>query len=443
MSDFLKRAEEAVQLENWSLLNQYLQQLSFSDGNAITYQGAESREVIPPEQTLALALEVLEAGDFQARWDVAKVFPKLGTVAIASLVEILEDEEADLELRWFAARILGEFNHPEVVMALVEVLKTADQDEDLSSMAATALASLGPLAIAALTDLLAEESSRLLAVRSLAQIRRVETIAPLLSVVHDPQVSVRATAIEALSSFHDARIPPVLIAALDDLAAAVRREAVIGLGLRTDLLNELDLVQLLQPRLRDFNLEVCQQAAIALGRVGSDAAATALLEVLQSPHTPISLQLEGVRALSWIGTPLALTYLQQALMLATLPDHSLVAVSQEIVTLLGRVEPPALKPQAVEILMELLNSEHPVLQSSGGKQAIALSLGQLGDQQALETLIQLLADPDVGVRLHAIAALKNLAPEAARQRLESLLQDKNLTPALEQGVAIALQEWQS
>src|SRR3712207_8445144 len=51
------------------------------------------------EQVLNLALDVLDAGDFQERWEVAKVFPKLGAIAIAPLLEILEDEDADLELR--------------------------------------------------------------------------------------------------------------------------------------------------------------------------------------------------------------------------------------------------------------------------------------------------------------------------------------------------------
>jgi HEAT repeat protein len=85
------------------------------------------------EQVLNLALDVLYAGDFQERWEVAKVFPKLGAIAIAPLIEILEDEEADLELRWFAARILGGFNDPTVITTLVELLKTSE-DEDLAAM---------------------------------------------------------------------------------------------------------------------------------------------------------------------------------------------------------------------------------------------------------------------------------------------------------------------
>lgn len=70
--------------------------------------------------------------------------------------------------------------------------------------------------------------------------------------------------------------------------------------------------------------------------------------------------------------------------------------------------------------MELLQSNHPVIQEPRVRQAIALSLGQLGDMQAIEPLIQMLAEANTGVRLHAITALKQLAPEMVQQQLEQL-----------------------
>jgi HEAT repeat protein len=78
-----------------------------------------------------------------------------------------------------------------------------------------------------------------------------------------------------------------------------------------------------------------------------------------------------------------------------------------------------------------------------GKQAIALSLGQLGQPQALERVIQLLVDPTASVRFHAIAALKQLEPLAAYERLQALAAQENIEDQLKQGVAIALQEWGS
>ncbi len=415
VSDPLKQAQAVAQQENWVLLIQYLQQLIAEADFMGLAQEPGVPETADLEQVLALALDCLAAGNFQERWGVAKIFPRLGIAAIAPLAEILADADADLELRWFAARTLGEFQHPSVVTALVELLQTAE-DTDLTAMAAESLAKLGPSAIPVLTDLLADERTRLLAVRSLSQIRHSQTISPLLSVVHDPQVVVRAMAIEALSSFHNPQVPPILVNALADPAAQVRRAAVFGLGFCSDLV-EVDLVNIIQPLLRDFNLEVCQQAAITLGRLGTDAAAVALFQVLH-PTTPTGIQISIVRALGRIETSQSLKYLQQALTLNSTP------IVQEIATVLGRIEPPELKSQAAQVLADMLQLEAPVAREAVVKQSVAQSLGQLGVPSAIHSLIELLADPDAGVRLHVITALKKLAPQSTRDQLEDLAKEE-------------------
>lgn len=424
-----EQAQVAHSSADWSLLLQCLQQLVLEKSKDLP--NLPNKEVEPPQvKLLCWAMDVLEFGDFHQRWDVAKLLPKLGN-AIAPLMEILADEDADEELRWFSVRILGSFNHPDVIAALVELLLTSVSVEE-KAMAAAALAEIGASAVAAITELLASDA-RLLAVRSLSYIRHSETIAPLLSVVCDPQIEVRSAAIEALSSFHDSRIPPVLLNALDDVGASVRREAAIGLSFRPDLREELDLVNRLLPRLYDFNLDVCIAAAIALGRLGTDAAATGLFQVLQSPHTPVALQIEIVRSLGRVGTENSLEYLHSSL-------YQLSSeIWQEIVVVLGRIEQQQLKPFAAKILIELL-THHPAMEANV-LQAIALSLGQLGQMPAIDPLIQLLAETDAAVRLHAIAALKQLAPETAYHKLEQMSSNGNLTPELQQGVAIALQEW--
>jgi HEAT repeat protein len=433
MLHVLEQAQEAAQQGNWSLLNRYLQQALLSD------QAGQAFETLGVDSLLSMALTVLESGDFQDRWEVAKVFPIFGEAAIAPLIDLLQDDEADLETRWFAARILGEFKHPAIIQTLIEVLQES-KDEDLSAMAAAALASLGTPAIAALTNLLATDETRLLAVRSLAQVRHSATIEPLLGVIDDPDLTIRAVAIEALGSFHDPRVPPALLKALTDTAATVRMAAIEGLGVRSDLAASLDLVNCLSDRLWDLNQQVCQQAAISLGRLGTDAAAQALFRALTSPQTPLPLQVEVVRALGWTETTVALEYLQQAL---SLPERSELEsiVVQEIATILGRWQNSNLKPRAARILIDALNSSHPAVSCSAVKQAIALSLGQLKQSQAFESLVQLLADEDMGVRLHAVAALKALDSQSFRQRLEVLATQTDLPETLKQTVAIALQEW--
>ncbi|OCQ94758.1 PBS lyase [Nostoc sp. MBR 210] len=392
-NQLLMQTQTAYDAADWSSLIQYLQQLILVDDEQ------------NPEYLLKLALPILEMGDFQQRWEVTKFLVRLGNIAIAPLVEILEDEEAEEELRWYAARTLGEFQHPDAIAPLVELLKTSE-DEELKAIAATALGQMGSLAISELSELLKQDDTRLLAVRSLAYIRTPETITLLLTVVQDTEVAVRATALEALSSFHDERVPPVLINALDDVVATIRRIAVLGLSFRPDLTGELDLFTKLQPKLYDFNIDVCSATAVALSRLGGDETTQHLFSVLMSPHTPTTLQLEIIRALVWVETISGLEYLQQAL-----NQSQSEILCQEIVTVLGRVEKPQLTTKATEILLELLNSHHPAKDIAYIKSAIALSLGQLGNQQAIPSLTTLLQDSNEQVKLHAIAALKKLAPE--------------------------------
>jgi HEAT repeat protein len=428
INQLLVQAQTAYNAADWSSLIQYLQQL-------ILGSDSQHPEVVKNrEYLLTLAISVLEMGDFQQRWEITKVLTQLGNIAIPPLIDILQDEDAEEELRWYAARTLGEFQQPEAIAPLVELLKT-DEDEELKAIAATALGQMGTVAIAALSELLKQEDTRLLAVRSLSCIPQTETITPLLSVVQDSQATIRTAAIEALSSFHDERIPPVLLNALNDIAATVRRAAVLGLGFRPDLREALDLVTRLQPKLYDFNLDVCCAAAVSLSRMGCNDAAKHLFDLLISPQTSTKLQLKTIRALSWVGTPSSLEYLQTAFNQITSET-----LWQEIATVLGRVQKPQ-TTQAVEILLQILRSQHPATEIVNIKSAIALSLGQLGEIQAIEPLISLLADSNASVRLHAIAALKNLDSEVAHQKLQQLANNTALTPDLQQGIAIALAEW--
>ncbi|MFM9268598.1 HEAT repeat domain-containing protein [Tychonema sp. BBK16] len=432
MSDILEQAQVAADRQNWPELIQCLHQLLIQE-----HQPLETENL---EKAVSLAIEALEWGDFQDRWEVAKILPNLGNEAIAPLIDILENEDADTEQRWFAARILGKFvkpSYPEVIEALAKLVKNSD--EELSQIAAETLGNFGPIAVASLAALLLPEESRQFATEALAQIRCSESITPLLSVVKDSQVGVRFAAIEALSSFHDSRIVPVLVVALNDPATAVRKEAVRALGVRGYLDEELDLLNLLKPLLWDIRLEVCQQAAMAIGRLKTDAAAVVLFDLLRSATTPISLQIETIRALSWMETATALVYLQKAL---NQSDYNIKStVCQEIIAVLGRWQKPELKAFAAKILIDFIESNHPAVEDARIKQSLALALGQLGDIRAIDILIQLLGNPDKSVRLHGLSALKQLGAGEVRQKLENLLKQDNLELGLREGIAIALEEW--
>ncbi|MDJ0674791.1 MAG: HEAT repeat domain-containing protein [Calothrix sp. MO_167.B42] len=394
MQKLLEQATAATQQENWSLVNQYLRQLVEND----KYTQVSIKAKQETQNLLKLGLQVLEQGDFQARWDVAKMLPRLGENAILPLRTIVEDEQADLEQRWFALRILAEFQTPEVVTTFVSLLDS-HQDENLSAIATNALVSWGESSIPVLSNLLVQPELRCLVTKALGQIHHAKVITPLLTVVKDEDVEVRTAAIGALSHFRDHRIIPVLIAALQDYAAPVRKEAIIALGLRA----KPDFCSHLIPLLHDLNLQVCQQAAIALGRIETDTAADGLFTVLQLSTTPTPLKITIIQTLGWMETAASLQYLQQVLWVCSLE------VALEIVRTLGRIKAENLQPIAAKILVNFFNSGHPTTKNSAIKQALAHTWGQLASADALPVLEHMQTDTNKSVKLHAIAALKRLS----------------------------------
>ncbi|MCY7322588.1 MAG: hypothetical protein LH660_12515, partial [Phormidesmis sp. CAN_BIN36] len=97
----LQQAQTAADQQDWALFNHCLQQLLGSE--------LSDPATVPLPLLLNLALQSLESGDFQDRWDIAKLFPSFGDAAIAPLLGLLQDQDADPEAQWFAIRILGSF----------------------------------------------------------------------------------------------------------------------------------------------------------------------------------------------------------------------------------------------------------------------------------------------------------------------------------------------
>lgn len=408
----------------WSEVVDYLQRIPL-------------QQPIDRSQVLALALQVLIQGDFEQQWDIAKIIPKLGEIAIQPLLDLINDPNIDLEDRWFVARILGDLvsgaalkqNRPDVVATLVELVRQ-HEDPELQAIAADALAKIGTAAIPVLADLL-DTPDCAIAVAILAQIRHSPTIEPLLRTIDSPDLQIRTLAIEALGSFHDPRIPPILLAKLTDVAPSVRQAAVIALCLRSDLATELNLVQQLRPLLFDLNLAVCRATALGLARLNDPSAVGVLTEVLDSPHTPTGLRSEVILALGWIGTRSAIKSLATALTAAP-PD-----LAQEILIGIGKTEQD--RDYASQVIVDYWRSNssgYPAIVT----QEIAAALGNLGNPHTVPDLIGLLGDPDDRVKLYTIAAIAKLSPTIPPAILQ-LATRSDLPSALQLGVRMCLSHW--
>jgi HEAT repeat protein len=350
------------------------------------------------DRVLDLALQVLIQSDFEQQWEIAKIIPKLGEIAIQPLLDLVNDPDIDLEDRWFGARILGGFHQPQVVTALVKLIRQ-DEDPELTEIATSALTKIGTPAIAALTDLLST-AERCVAVTILSQIRHSQTIDPLLQVIDDADPQIRTLAIEALGSFHDPRIPPILLTKLTDVAANVRKAAVVALSLRSDLAAELDLSQHLRPLLFDLNLAVCEATALGLARLPDPAVVAVLAQVLADPHTPDRLSSAVILALGWIGTRSAIDSLIAALVKSPY-------LASQIISSIGKVDQE--RVYASQILVSYSDGAISLSNSAIVKQEIATALGNLGNIDTVPDLVKLLGDSDDRVKLHAIAAISKLS----------------------------------
>ncbi len=351
--------------------------------------------------SLELALKILEFGSFEERWAIAKVLVKYGEVVIPSLQNIVLDEEANSEYRWYALKILSEIHHPSIILIVSQLLETTE-DEDLISLGSQTLANQGKQSITLLSKLVQSSEYRLLATKALAQIPNSQVITPLLSVVNDDDSQIRLIAIAALSNFDTPEVIEVLIKALQDRVSGIRKEALSGLGLRGKSHPEIDTVKLISPLLYDFDLTVCQQAALSLSRLKTDGATEALFGVLQSPNTPLPLQISLVRALAWIETPFSIECLAKCLY--TVSNSSVV----EIITVLGRISNYERKSDLSQILLDFYLSNNSAVQESEVLQALCYSWKQLKAEKAIEVVQKIATHPDDKLRFHAQSALDEL-----------------------------------
>ncbi|MEM9157225.1 MAG: HEAT repeat domain-containing protein [Cyanobacteria bacterium P01_F01_bin.33] len=370
----------------------------------------------PPNPRLMQAIEDLYDGDFQARWDAAKVIQTFGLQAVEPLLATVQncgsgdpdDADPDDELLWFLARIFGDWRSPRALTALADLLATTT-DDDTVAMVGKALAKQGSAAIPLLQDMADNAARKKVAYRALACISHPDVLPILQTAATDTDADVRVIALDVLGHWRAPLAAELLVAALGDGVAAVRQVAIAGLSAQLTLATESDddagerdvWLNALGARLEDPDLAVAERAALALSRSKSALAATMLGERLQVASVPANLQCAIARSLVWIATPHSLTHLQ-----AALPQLE-PAACHEVIAALGRLETLDLRPLATDLLLDVL-AYYPAL-SVESRAALAHSLGLLSETRALPVLQQLSRDSEERVQWHAIAALERLS----------------------------------
>jgi len=437
---FLQRS---VALQDWALVVRSVQEILMEEEWVL----AEAQQ----DSMIEALILALEWGDFQVRWDVTNVLPRLGERAIEPLLEWLQEDDLDADVQWFGIRMLGRWAGEAGLTRLLEVLRSGTPD--LQAMALSVLIQQGNVILDRISPLLMTGDTRLLAVKILSGIRSRDTMNLLLTVVTDENPEIRNVALEALSSFQDERLGLVFVKALSDSVTSVRQTAAMAIGF-CQALSAFDRTVHLVPLLWDVQISVSCAAASSLGRVNHEDSIAALQKALFSQPLPTPLGLELARSLFHIGNMAgyedAIVGLGAYVMTSVITETNISIqnkfnsdVVSEIFQILGRVDIPIAKFIALYAVLKCLEQQN--LNSIDRTLAIT-ALGQLKDLRSIDPLIQQLIHPDPSLRLHVLHALQLIDPSVALDRLKSQSIPPStdaLPDALQIGIHFAITEWRS
>ncbi len=394
---------------------------------------------LPIVNNLKDLLETFANGGFDYRWQAVKQLAALGESVVPHLVELLQTQADDVELHWFTVQVLGGIPCASSILALAHVLETAE-DEEVSWQAAQQMAAMGGEALSLLSQELYNPKTRAHSIRALAQVRHPDVCPILLEIAQDRAEPQREIVLEALDQFHEPAVLPIFLDGLTDARAGVRKVAIAALGVRQDEYPVGALVAHLVPLLADESPAVVEADIRALSRLGTPEAITALYEVARSTRRSLVERGLSIDALGWIGSRASVHKLAELWPLEMSPAPNSAMLCQKLVQAGAKAQGEAAQRFMTEQLLNWLVSL-PMGQSPTLKASMALAVGQLGQQQAIAPLIQQLADPDYGVRLHVIAALKQIDPAVSHQEIQRQADHHTEPDALATGLAIALQEW--
>jgi HEAT repeat protein len=193
-------------------------------------------------------------------------------------------EDPDPYVRCRSAEELGETRNPQFEINLTRAA-TMDVSPDVRSTAVWMIEFMGnPASIPLLIQIYTDEKSsnvRATAARSLAGLRAISAITPLIHGLRDPDAEVRAWSVHALGLLSAKEAVPGLIALQSDSDSRVREMVAAALGLIVDELGREPLLILLS----DPMSRVRSLAASSLRSFRDDQVTAALLSTLDDPST--------------------------------------------------------------------------------------------------------------------------------------------------------------
>jgi len=234
--------------------------------------------------------------------------------------------------------------------------------------------------------------------RSTKTIPAKPDLVSLLAELDHPDTARRRTAVEALGHLNDPQATLALLRALHDPDRCVRSWAAGMLGGVGSVPGKPQAVEPLITMLADTDADVRSSAAISLGYLRDPHAIQPLITCLHDPNA--SVRGHAANALGALGAREAVP-----LLLLTLQDADRMVRVWSAVALRNLawvVDKPALA-HIVPILLQTLQDRDPDV-----RQHAAHALARIGDRQAVDPLLTLLADPAGLVRYAVVEALGDL-----------------------------------
>ena len=402
------------------------------------------------------AFRELVTGDFKARWQAAKVLKTYGEEVHERLIAIAQSSAHDPDLIGFIVGILGVDATPEILLTLINLLKSST-DEELRDTIILTLGKQGPSQVDALLELADDPNLEFSVVRALVQINHPSTISGLLKFSSNNNPAIRTLAIEALGQFHSPRISEQLRKGLTDTSSTVRLASLKALGLRQAEEIDPSLISKVSECLYDTNSKVSDTASKALGRYDSPLAIEALWRRLIASSSPTPLTQSLIRALGWSSHPKGIDYLIQLLsqlssvrqpavtnepkLVSTGPSDWPTEMVNGLIQTIANVESSDYQGKIASQLTELLSKDIKPFDEIQVKQQLIMAIARLQQDSSIPDLLNALAIDDDRLRFHIIAALKQINPDLSHEKLVAYNQDSELESTLKAGIEFAVREW--
>lgn len=349
------------------------------------------------ESVLAPLVETLKDPEPTVRMGAVSALMALGdNRAVEPLVARLLDVQEHMYVRHDAVEALGELRDPQSVEPLLSVLNSGGHR--FREQVAESLGKIGdaravePLA-SVLNNKDEHENARWGAASALGMLGDVRGIDYLaaLTISQENESRLRCNAISSLEGLKDARATPALLAALNDEDADVRYYAVSALGESGD---QRAVEAFIRALLEDKSWEVRSKVAEGLAKLGDPDAIPHLLAALNDDEDMVR-------------------------------GHAATSLG-----VLGGVE-------MFETLLNILNDKN---EDGYTRSCAAKGLAAIGDQRAIEPLLQALQEEDAFMLYGAAEALGELGDLSVLSALESAYQRVKYRSWADERVADSISE---